>query len=75
MAANRWKEIWKGKKIVSDGSGEDEFARFIELKKANGNFSEVGRKYGVSPNAIIKRLKINGYPYHSCDYKKSPARK
>ena len=36
MAANRWKEIWKGKKIVSDGSGEDEFARFIELKKANG---------------------------------------
>jgi len=46
-----------------------------ELKKANGNFSEVGRKYGVSPNAIIKRMKMNGYPYHSCDYKKSPARK
>ena len=40
-----------------------------ELQNANGNFSSVGRKYCVSPNAIVKILKKNGLPYHSSDYK------
>lgn len=39
------------------------------LKQSNGNFSEVGRKYNVSANAIIKMFKSNGLPYHSKDYK------
>ena len=40
-----------------------------DLYNANGNFSEVGRKYGVSPNAIIKYCKSNGKNYHSKDFK------
>lgn len=39
------------------------------IKEANGNFSAVGRKYGVSANAIVKRLKSAGLPYHSIDYR------
>ena len=41
-----------------------------DLHDANGNFSEVGRKYGVTPNAIVKMCRENGFPYHSKDYKK-----
>ena len=41
-----------------------------DIRKANGNFSEVGRKYGVSANAIVHRLKNKGLPYHSKDYNK-----
>jgi hypothetical protein len=39
------------------------------LKNAKGNFSEVGRQFKVTPNAIIKKLKTNNLPYHSRDYK------
>ena len=41
----------------------------IDIKKENGNFSAVGRKYDVSPNAIVKLLKSNNLPYHSKDYR------
>lgn len=41
-----------------------------EVMESKGNFSEVGRRHGVSSNAIAKRLKAAGLPYHSCDYRK-----
>lgn len=41
-----------------------------ELHSSNGNFSAVGRKYGVSPNAIVNLCKRNNLPYHSRNYKK-----
>lgn len=40
-----------------------------DLYASNGNFSEVGRKYGVTPNAIVKLCKTHGLKYHSSDYK------
>lgn len=35
----------------------------------HGNMSAVGRLYGISANAVIKRLKSNNLPYHSKDYR------
>lgn len=39
------------------------------LKEADGNFTQVGRKYGVSCNNIRKWCKKYGMPFHSLDYK------
>lgn len=41
-----------------------------DLTDLNGNFSAVGRKYGYSPNAVVKWCKKFNMPYHSSDYKK-----
>ena len=38
------------------------------LKECNGNMSAVGRVFNVSSNAIVRMLKRNNLPYHSCDY-------
>ena len=35
----------------------------------NGNFTAVSKLYGVSANALVKRLKKHNLPYHSVDYK------
>lgn len=40
------------------------------LISCNGNFREVGRKYGVTDNAIRKWCKQMGIPHRSADYKK-----
>ncbi len=40
------------------------------LRKNNRNFEEVGRQAGVNGNAIRKRLKEAGLPFHSSDYRK-----
>lgn len=60
------KECYYSDRTIVD-SNADELIN--ELRNANGNFSMVGRKYGVTPNAIVKILKKNGFPYHSSDYK------
>lgn len=39
------------------------------LYDANGNFSSLARKLGVSGNALVKKLKCAGLPYHSADYR------
>ena len=39
------------------------------LKDNNGNFSKVGRIFGVTSNAIAKWCKSYGLPWHSGDYK------
>lgn len=39
------------------------------LIQNNGNFALVGRIYNLSDNAIRKRCKNFGLPYHSADYK------
>lgn len=38
------------------------------LRETKGNFTATGRKYGITANAIVKRLKSQGLPYHSADY-------
>lgn len=40
-----------------------------ELIIANGNFSYVAKQNKLSSNAIVKRLRKQGFPYHSKDYK------
>lgn len=40
-----------------------------EITALKGNFSALGRKYGVSDNAMRKRFKANGLPHKSSDYK------
>lgn len=47
----------------------------ILLKEKNGNFEEVGRQVGVNGNAIRKRLKEAGLPFHSSDYQKPKEKK
>ncbi len=42
----------------------------ILLKESNRNFEEVGRQVGVNGNAVRRRLKEAGLPFHSCDYRK-----
>jgi len=39
------------------------------LRMENGNFSSLARKFNVTSNAIVKRCKTLGLPYHSKDYK------
>lgn len=39
------------------------------LKENNGNFSAVGRLFGLSGNAIVKWCQKYNLPYHSGDYK------
>lgn len=39
------------------------------LKENNGNFSKVGRMFGVTGNAIVRWCKGYGLPWHSSDYK------
>lgn len=45
-----------------------------ELYKENGNFTKVASKYNVSSSGLAKRLKINGLPNHSSDYKNKCSR-
>jgi group I intron endonuclease len=45
---------------------EELYAKLIESK---GNFTEVGHFYNMTDNAIRKRCKNFGLPYHSQDYK------
>lgn len=40
-----------------------------ELFEANGNFTVIGKRYGVTDNAIRKWCKQYNIPYHSSDYK------
>lgn len=40
-----------------------------ELHRCNGNFTKASVKFGVSSNALVKMLKVNGLKYHSSDYK------
>ena len=47
----------------------------ILLKEKNGNFEEVGRQVGVNGNAIRRRLKEAGLPFHSSDYRKPKEKK
>ena len=42
---------------------------FNYLVKIGGNFSQAGRKYGVTPNSVKKWCKSYGIPDHSPDYK------
>lgn len=39
------------------------------LISSNGNFTQIGKKYSVSGNAIVKWCKKYNLPYHSADYK------
>lgn len=41
------------------------------LIKANGNFSEAGRKYGITSNSIKKWCITYNLPYRSQDYKQN----
>lgn len=59
---------WQLKVFIS----EDELRqKIIECK---GNFSEVGRFYGISDNAIRKKCKKYRIPSHTSDYKKKEAK-
>ncbi len=40
-----------------------------KIKEYEGNFSEVGRFYGISDNAIRKKCRKYGIPSHASDYK------
>ena len=40
-----------------------------DLYENNGNFTLVSKKYNVTCNALRKRLRKQGYPTHSRDYK------
>lgn len=42
---------------------------YENLVQSKGNFALVGRKFGVSDNAIRKRCQKFGLPFHSSDYK------
>lgn len=41
---------------------------FNILQQVQGNFTEVGRQYGVTDNAVRKWCKSYDLPYHSSDY-------
>lgn len=45
---------------------EELYAKIVELK---GNFTNLGKFYGVSDNAVRKWCKSYNLPYHSKDYK------
>lgn len=45
------------------------------LKENNRNFESVGRQVGVNGNAIRRRLKEAGLPFHSSDYQKPKEKK
>lgn len=47
---------------------KDLFNKLIEF---NGNFSKVGRYYGVTDNSVRKWCKSYNMPFHSKDYKKN----
>ena len=40
-----------------------------QLKQNNGNFTKTAKIFGVTANALVKRLKANELPYHSKDYR------
>ena len=46
-----------------------------KLIEYNGNFTQVGKLYGVIDNSVRKWCKKYGMPYHSSDYKVKPQKK
>lgn len=42
---------------------------YESLVQSKGNFALVGRKFGISDNAVRKRCQKFGLPFHSSDYK------
>ena len=52
--------------LTCDISKEELYKKLLEYQ---GNFTQVGKLYGLSDNAIRKRCKNFGMPFHSSDYK------
>ena len=75
------KEIIKGAKLCWDCykkevynsiiNKPDKNTLFQELYDCNGNFTIIGKKYGVNDNSIRKWCIKYGIPHHSSDYKEN----
>ena len=58
--------------LTCDITKEELYSKLVEYK---GNFTQVGRFYNLSDNAIRKRCKHFDLPIHSSDYKVAPTPK
>lgn len=57
---------WEYQKKVKNLSKEELYKK---LQEAKGNFSKVGREYGVTSSAVHKWCKAYGLPHRAKDYK------
>jgi len=57
----------KARRVVIERPSAEELTQL--LKDNNGNFSKIGKMYGVNDNSIRKWCKYYNLPFHSSDYK------